>query len=177
MVRSESMSPAPHHKGEKPNIRALALRRYHSPDHAGRTAQDALDLGRLYALATDLDLAIPPAQEHEQPVGAVLRKIAGAQDAARRIRRVRRQPPLHASAAGRTALHLVCAGKPGGPMLGELHGIRTGTVLLEAGADPTMPDRQGRDAVAIAQARRLPKDIVSRLLDLKHRREWLPSTQ
>ena len=36
-------------------------------------------------------------------------------------------------------------------------------LLIEAGADPSIPDRQGRDAVAIARARRLPKEVVARL--------------
>jgi uncharacterized protein len=42
-------------------------------------------------------------------------------------------------------------------------------LLIEAGADPTIPDPQGRDAVDIAQARRLPKSFLERLSGLKRR--------
>lgn len=40
-------------------------------------------------------------------------------------------------------------------------------VLLEAGADPAVADDRGRDAVAIARARRLPKEIIARLEQAK----------
>jgi hypothetical protein len=43
-------------------------------------------------------------------------------------------------------------------------------LLIAAGADPTIKDRRGRDAVDIAQARRLPKDRLARLANLKARR-------
>jgi uncharacterized protein len=49
----------------------------------------------------------------------------------------------------------------------RLQRLKTLGLLIEAGADPTLPDRQGRDALDIAQARRLPTDLVSRLADLK----------
>jgi ankyrin repeat protein len=49
----------------------------------------------------------------------------------------------------------------------RLRRLKTLDLLIVAGADPTIPDRQGRDAVDIAKARRLPKDVVSRLADLK----------
>jgi ankyrin repeat protein len=51
----------------------------------------------------------------------------------------------------------------------RLQRLKTLGLLIEAGADPTLPDRQGRDALDIAQARRLPTDLVSRLADLKRR--------
>jgi len=51
----------------------------------------------------------------------------------------------------------------------RLRRLKTPGLLIEAGADPRIPDRQGRDAIDIAQARRLPKDLVSRLADLKRR--------
>jgi hypothetical protein len=38
-------------------------------------------------------------------------------------------------------------------------------LLIKAGADPSIPDRQGRDAIAIAQARRLPKELIGRMTD------------
>ncbi len=40
-------------------------------------------------------------------------------------------------------------------------------VLLEGGADPAFADDRGRDAVAIARARRLPKEIIARLEQAK----------
>lgn len=42
-------------------------------------------------------------------------------------------------------------------------------LLIEAGADPTIPDRQGRDAIDIARARRLPEGLITRLAELKRR--------
>jgi ankyrin repeat protein len=45
----------------------------------------------------------------------------------------------------------------------RLKRLKTLALLLDAGADPAIADDRGRDAVAIAQARRLPKDIVARL--------------
>lgn len=43
-------------------------------------------------------------------------------------------------------------------------------LLIEAGADPAIKDPQGRDAVDIARARRLPKDVIARLEELKRQR-------
>jgi hypothetical protein len=40
-------------------------------------------------------------------------------------------------------------------------------LLIDAGADPTIMDDQGRDAVDIAQARRLPKTFIDRLMDAR----------
>jgi len=40
-------------------------------------------------------------------------------------------------------------------------------LMLAAGADPPIADDRGRDAVEIARARRLPKDIVARLEQAK----------
>jgi ankyrin repeat protein len=45
----------------------------------------------------------------------------------------------------------------------RLRRLKTLALLLAAGADPTIPDWRGRDAVAIARARRLPAEIVARL--------------
>lgn len=36
-------------------------------------------------------------------------------------------------------------------------------LLIDAGADRSIPDLRGRDCVAIARERRLPKDIIERL--------------
>jgi uncharacterized protein len=40
-------------------------------------------------------------------------------------------------------------------------------LLLDAGADPTIADDRGRDVLAIAQARRLPKSVIDRLADAR----------
>jgi uncharacterized protein len=47
--------------------------------------------------------------------------------------------------------------------------LKTLDLLIAAGADPTIPDPQGRDAVAIARARSLPKEIINRLAELTRR--------
>jgi ankyrin repeat protein len=53
----------------------------------------------------------------------------------------------------------------------RLKRLKTLELLLEAGADPAIVDSRGRDAVEIAQARRLPKYLIERLMDLKARRK------
>jgi len=40
---------------------------------------------------------------------------------------------------------------------------KTLDLLIKAGADPTIKDERGRDAIDIAKARRLPADVVARL--------------
>jgi hypothetical protein len=45
----------------------------------------------------------------------------------------------------------------------RLQRLKTLRLLLEAGADPAIADDRGRDAVAIARARRLPKDLIELL--------------
>jgi len=40
-------------------------------------------------------------------------------------------------------------------------------LLIKAGADPSIRDERGRDAVEIAKARRLPKDVITRLERLR----------
>ena len=49
----------------------------------------------------------------------------------------------------------------------RLKRIRTLELLIEAGANPAIPDFKGRTAVDIARARRLPGEIISRLERLK----------
>jgi len=51
----------------------------------------------------------------------------------------------------------------------RLQRLNTLELLIRAGADPTIADRRGRDAVDIARARRLPKELIARLEDLKKR--------
>jgi len=45
----------------------------------------------------------------------------------------------------------------------RLQRLKTLALLIEAGADPAIADDRGRDAVAIARARRLPREIIARL--------------
>ena len=45
----------------------------------------------------------------------------------------------------------------------RLRRLKTLALLIDAGADPSIPDARGRDAVAIAKARRLPATLVERL--------------
>jgi ankyrin repeat protein len=52
----------------------------------------------------------------------------------------------------------------------RLKRLKTLNLLIDAGADPTIKDAQGRDAIEIARARRLPKEIIERMTDLKERR-------
>ena len=48
----------------------------------------------------------------------------------------------------------------------RLRRLKTLDLLIETGGDPSIPDALGRDTVAIARARRLPKPIVERLVAL-----------
>ncbi len=43
------------------------------------------------------------------------------------------------------------------------------SLLIDAGADPRITDDKGRDALDIARARRLPKELIARLAELKQR--------
>jgi uncharacterized protein len=49
----------------------------------------------------------------------------------------------------------------------RLKRLKTLDLLIEAGADPTVADDRGRDAVDIAKARGLPKRFIDRLAALK----------
>jgi ankyrin repeat protein len=51
----------------------------------------------------------------------------------------------------------------------RLKRLKTLDLLLEAGADPTIADDAGRDALDIARARGLPKNLLDRMADLKQR--------
>ena len=51
----------------------------------------------------------------------------------------------------------------------RLKRLKTLDLLIAAGADPSIPVPRGRDAVDIARARRLPKDVIARLQELKRR--------
>jgi uncharacterized protein len=49
----------------------------------------------------------------------------------------------------------------------RLKRLKTLDLLIKAGADPSINDLRGRDAVDIARARRLPKDVIARLESLR----------
>jgi ankyrin repeat protein len=51
----------------------------------------------------------------------------------------------------------------------RLQHLKTLSLLIDAGADPGIKDDQGRNALDIARARRLPKDLIDRLAALKQR--------
>ena len=51
----------------------------------------------------------------------------------------------------------------------RLKRLKTLNLLIDAGADPTIVDNKGRDAIDIARARRLPKNLIDRLVDAKQR--------
>jgi uncharacterized protein len=51
----------------------------------------------------------------------------------------------------------------------RLQRLKALDLLIEAGADPAIPDPHGRDAVEIARARRLPEPFISRLVALSGR--------
>ena len=67
-------------------------------------------------------------------------------------------------------LNLIAHGETPMFYAARLRRLKTLDLLIEAGADPTIADRRGRDAVEIARARRLPKDVIRRLEDLKRRK-------
>ena len=72
-----------------------------------------------------------------KPSKTALFEAAKGWDAAR-IRAILAEAPVLIDATdpkGRMALHLACGARPGGKGLGEPSGIRTTTVLLEAGAN------------------------------------------
>jgi uncharacterized protein len=51
----------------------------------------------------------------------------------------------------------------------RLQRLATLALLIDAGADPSIPDSIGRDTVAIARERKLPKEMIERLVSLQRR--------
>jgi ankyrin repeat protein len=49
----------------------------------------------------------------------------------------------------------------------RLKRLKTLDLLIEAGANPSITDDKGRDAIDIARARRLPETLIDRLADSK----------
>jgi uncharacterized protein len=72
--------------------------------------------------------------------------------------------------AAKPRLNLVAHGETPIFYAARLKRLKVLPLLIEAGADPTIKDPKGRDAVDIARARRLPKDMVARLEALKRER-------
>jgi uncharacterized protein len=70
-----------------------------------------------------------------------------------------RQPRLNLIAEGETPIFYAA----------RLKRLKTLGLLIEAGADPTIVDARGRDALDIARARRLPPDILDRLAEAKRK--------
>lgn len=56
----------------------------------------------------------------------------------------------------------------------RLKRLKTLNLLIEAGADPTIVDNQGRDAIDIARARRLPKNLIDQLADPTNVQRLMP---
>jgi uncharacterized protein len=70
---------------------------------------------------------------------------------------LRSKPRLNLRAHGETPIFYAA----------RLKRLRTLDLLIEAGADPTITDHPGRDAIDIAKARGLPKHFIDRLASLK----------
>jgi ankyrin repeat protein len=71
--------------------------------------------------------------------------------------------------AAKPRLNLVAHGETPIFYAARLRRLKVLPLLIEAGADPAIKDPQGRDAVDIARARKLPKGITERLAALKAR--------
>jgi uncharacterized protein len=52
----------------------------------------------------------------------------------------------------------------------RLRRLATLALLIDAGADPSIPDSAGRDSVAIARQRKLPEDVIERMESLQRRK-------
>lgn len=74
---------------------------------------------------------------------------------------------MRALLGAKPRLNLVAHGETPIFYAARLRRLRVLPLLIEAGADPAIKDPQGRDAVDIARARRLPKAIVDRMAALK----------
>jgi uncharacterized protein len=70
---------------------------------------------------------------------------------------LRRKPRLNLIAEGETPIFYAA----------RLKRLKTLGLLIEAGADPTIVDERGRDALDIARARRLPRNVIDSLAEAK----------
>jgi ankyrin repeat protein len=66
-------------------------------------------------------------------------------------------------------LNLVAHGETPIFYAARLQRLKALRLLIDAGADPGIRDPRGRDALDIARARRLPKDLIERLEELTRR--------
>jgi hypothetical protein len=78
-------------------------------------------------------------------------------------------PLMRALLAAKPRLNLVSHGETPIFYAARLQRLKVLPLLIEAGADPSIKDPKGRDALDIARARRLPKPIIERLAALKSR--------
>jgi len=76
---------------------------------------------------------------------------------------------MRALLAARPRLNLRAHGETPIFSAARLQRLKTLDLLIKAGADPRIQDDRGRDAVDIAKARRLPKEVIARLGQLKAR--------
>ena len=76
---------------------------------------------------------------------------------------------MRALLAAKPRLNLVSHGETPIFYAARLKRLAVLPLLIEAGADPSIKDPQGRDAVDIARARRLPKTVMEALAALKAR--------
>jgi uncharacterized protein len=72
---------------------------------------------------------------------------------------LKRKPRLNLKAHGETPIFYAA----------RLKRLKTLGLLIQAGADPTVVDNKGRDALDIAQARRLPANVLDSLAEAKRR--------
>jgi ankyrin repeat protein len=74
---------------------------------------------------------------------------------------------MRALLAANPRLNLVSHGETPIFYAARLKRLKVLALLIEAGADPSIKDPQGRDAVDVARARRLPKPLIEQLAALK----------
>jgi uncharacterized protein len=70
------------------------------------------------------------------------------------------KPELNLKAEGETPIFYAA----------RLKRLVTLALLIDAGADPSIPDSLGRDSVAIARQRKLPKEIIEQMVSLQRRK-------
>jgi ankyrin repeat protein len=76
---------------------------------------------------------------------------------------------MRALLAARPRLDLRAHGETPVFYAARLRRLKTLGLLIAAGADPSIKDDRGRDALDIAKARRLPKSVIERLTQLRRR--------
>lgn len=76
-------------------------------------------------------------------------------------------PLMRVLLAAKPRLNLMSHGETPILYAARLQRLKTLPLLIEAGADPSIKDPEGRDALDIARARRLPKALLERLAALK----------